>query len=82
VCIAISDTAFLALDDEDQRAFVNDMARRLEQDRAAFDIAGHRGAPAGLRIWTGATVDAEDIAALLPWLDWAFDAVRRDRISS
>jgi phosphoserine aminotransferase len=82
VCIAISDTPFLALDDEDQRAFVNDMARRLEQDRAAFDIAGHRGAPAGLRIWTGATVDAEDIAALLPWLDWAFDAVRRDRISS
>jgi phosphoserine aminotransferase len=52
------------------------MTRRLEQEDAAYDIASHRASPPGLRIWTGPTVEAADVAALLPWLDWAWDEQR------
>jgi phosphoserine aminotransferase len=52
--------------------FIKAFAKLLEQNDAAYDIAGYRDAPAGLRIWCGATVDADDIAALGPWLDWAY----------
>jgi phosphoserine aminotransferase len=52
--------------------FIKAFAKLLEQNDAAYDIAGYRDAPAGLRVWCGATVDADDIAALGPWLDWAY----------
>ncbi|WP_174279474.1 phosphoserine transaminase [Sphingomonas bacterium] len=52
-------------------ALIKRMAALLEREEAAFDIAGYRDAPPGLRIWCGATVDTADIEALGPWLDWA-----------
>jgi phosphoserine aminotransferase len=53
-------------------AMIKKMASLLEAEAAAYDIAGYRDAPAGLRIWCGATVDTADIEALGPWLDWAY----------
>jgi phosphoserine aminotransferase len=56
--------------------FIKKMAGLLEAEHAAYDIAGYRDAPAGLRIWCGATVDTADIEALGPWLDWAYETVK------
>lgn len=53
-------------------ALIKKMASLLEAEGAAYDVAGYRDAPAGLRIWCGATVDTADIEALGPWLDWAY----------
>ncbi len=78
VCLKIVDPAIAALDDDAQKAFVKSMVKLLETEAAAYDINGYRDAPAGLRIWCGATVDTADVAALTPWLDWAFDAAKAD----
>ncbi len=56
-------------------AMIKKIASLLEAEHAAYDIAGYRDAPAGLRIWCGATVDTADIEALGPWLDWAYASV-------
>jgi phosphoserine aminotransferase len=61
----------LTVDGADE-ALIKKMASLLEAEGAAYDVAGYRDAPAGLRIWCGATVDTADIEALGPWLDWAY----------
>ncbi|MBT2188739.1 phosphoserine transaminase [Sphingobium nicotianae] len=53
-------------------AMIKKIASLLEKEGAAYDIAGYRDAPPGLRIWCGATVDTADVVALGPWLDWAY----------
>ena len=72
VCLKIVDPAVARLPIEAQRAFVKQLEAMLEKEKAACDIAGHRDAPPSLRIWCGSTVEAADVAALTPWLDWAF----------
>ncbi|KWT64159.1 Phosphoserine aminotransferase [Hyphomicrobium sulfonivorans] len=48
----------------------------LESEGVAYDIGAYRGAPAGLRVWCGATVERSDVEALIPWLEWAYAQVR------
>ena len=57
-------------------AMIKKMASLLEAENAAYDVAGYRDAPPGLRIWCGATVDTADIQALGPWLDWAYHSAK------
>lgn len=75
-CLKITDAYVSSLDEEGQAGFVKAMTKLLEKDGIAYDTAGHRDAPAGLRIWTGATVETADIRALTPWLDWAFETAK------
>ncbi len=76
ICLKIVDPWFEALDADARAAAVKKMCSLLEKEAVAYDIAGYRDAPAGLRIWGGATVERADIEALLPWLDWAFAEVK------
>jgi phosphoserine aminotransferase len=72
VCLKVVDPAITALDDDAQTAFAKKLADLLDKEGVAYDIGGYRDAPAGLRIWAGATIENDDMRALMPWLDWAF----------
>jgi phosphoserine aminotransferase len=72
VCLQFADRS----DEEANRARQKAIVKLLEQEGAAFDIGAYRDAPPGLRVWCGATVDATDIEALGPWLDWAWEQTK------
>ncbi|WP_134726422.1 phosphoserine transaminase [Paracoccus luteus] len=67
VCLRFTDPRI-----KDAAAFAKAVAKRLEKEGVAYDIGAYRDAPAGLRIWCGSTVETADVAALMPWIDWAF----------
>jgi len=76
VCLKIVDPAITARSAEEQAAFVKQLPAMLDKEKVAYDIDGYRDAPAGLRIWCGATVETSDVVALTQWLDWAFNTAK------
>lgn len=73
VCLKIVDSKVAALPTDEQAAFAKGLVSLLDKEGIAYDIGHYRDAPAGLRIWTGATVERTDVEALTPWLTWAFE---------
>ncbi|MGC2085677.1 MAG: phosphoserine transaminase [Bradyrhizobium sp.] len=72
VCLKVIDPAITALPADAQVDFAKKLVAMVEKENAGFDFAHYRDAPAGLRIWCGATVEAKDVALLTQWIDWAF----------
>jgi phosphoserine aminotransferase len=76
ICLKIVAPWYSDLDPEQQAAKAKKMVALLEEEGVAYDIGSYRDAPAGIRIWGGATVDSEGISALIPWLEWAFGEIQ------
>ena len=76
ICLEVVDPWFRALDPGARAKTIKAMTSLLEKERVAYDVASYRDAPPGLRLWGGATVEREDLEAVLPWLDWAWSQVR------
>ena len=72
VCLVFSDAEISAKGPDAEASFAKAVVSALDKEGVAFDIGAYRDAPAGLRIWCGATVETADVKALLPWLDWAY----------
>jgi len=76
ICLKIVDPWYQGLSSDQQTAKAKELVTLVQSEGIAFDFGSYRDAPAGIRLWGGATVDAEDTEALLPWLDWAFQEIK------
>lgn len=79
VCLKIVDPDFLKMAETDRKAFVSNLVKLMETEKAGYDIGAYRAAPAGLRIWAGATVETSDLEALFPWLEWGYNEIKKDQ---
>lgn len=78
VCMIFQGDWYESLSDEDKAAVPKRIVAMLDERGIGYDFNGYRAAPPSLRIWCGGTLEADDIAALLPWIEWAFDKVKAD----
>jgi phosphoserine aminotransferase len=72
ICFKFTHPEFIKLNNEDQKKLVKDLCLLIEKEDAGYDINAYKDAPAGIRIWGGATVESSDIEKVLPWIEWAF----------
>jgi phosphoserine aminotransferase len=77
VCLKLVDPVVLALPEPLRAEVPRRIAALLDAEDVAKDIGSYRDAPPGLRIWTGATVERNDLEALMPWLDWGYAQVKQ-----
>jgi phosphoserine aminotransferase len=78
LCLSITDDWFAALEESARWDIVGAFTKLLATENAAFDIATHRAASPGLRIWSGGTVEQDNLQKLLPWLDWGWAQIRAE----
>jgi phosphoserine aminotransferase len=76
VCLMVVDEWFKNLKVDKQSAVIRAIVKKLEEERAAYDIGSHRDAPPGFRLWAGATVETANLEQLFPWLDWAYAQIK------
>ena len=76
ICLKITADWFLKLSEDDQQAKIKEINSMLDKEGVAYDINAYRTAPAGFRIWGGATVEASDIETLLPWIEWGYQSIK------
>lgn len=72
ICLKIVDPDIQGLDEEALQAFVKDVVKKLDKEGVAHDMASYKTAPAGFRIWGGATIEASDVKILTEWMNWAY----------
>jgi phosphoserine aminotransferase len=82
ICLKITAPWFAGLGADAQTKAVKQIVALLEREGVAYDIAGHRDAPPGLRIWGGATIEAGDVRVMLPWVAWAYETVAAEYAAS
>ena len=72
ICFKFTHPDFIKLDNDNQKKLVKELCSSIEKEDAGYDINAYKDAPAGIRIWGGATVESSDIEKVLPWIEWAF----------
>ena len=78
ITLLIKDEWFNKCSEEEQRNVIKKIVSKLDKEDVAKDIIGYPKAPPSLRLWGGATVQNNDMKALLPWIDWAYHSVKND----